>query len=1208
MADQTIILYPYTDTFVSGYPYLPPVIPTGEEAGFFPFPPGQLEIYNGGPGTSPGPGIPVTIPYGPHPNVMADILAGRVSYPGDPIANKYVAMPASLHISGYRFCSFRVGGFNTGSELSKYPAGAYTEATNARQIRAYQVYSQFGYVNSDPGDLNLSMTSGSWAPAGITFRIDGPTVAAGGPYPLAMPWDVVGTAQVNSTTMAPASLSTSSYRGLKWTAWLTDNQQILNYFAYTGHYFDQTSATAVPNQLGVIPLHFDDIASIQIGFDVGSLSGSTPELDVKKLGLVVWFNDAPSATPAVSDVYDGSYVNSLTPTITWDYIDPEQDRQAAFQVLTFAKRDVDHPKFPVTWTVGQSQPPYMTIIDNRFPALVTAGWPNDTTFFVPRDDSGVIQSSSTTYKIPPGALRNGEEVVTFVFVTDAGSGGRYNWVQSQSTTPTANKGLTYTPSVEPVLMPSLEFKVMNDPLNAWNPALGSIGPVVVKNRVNLLATVDANFTGISGPSVGGWTTYSGTPGTVTAVSEGVLGNALQAVRTTTSASAIKSGATLVNAGDLLTGSILYNLSVHADSALHLGVAFYSDAAGTSVIGVNAGGPDEVAAWSPYAYQSASVAWTKAVVMTRVPPGALSARLVVWVNAATETITLKMTEAGLSLGVANLIDDASFEYSSGFYGFWEPSVDSPSTQSLTTPSSPPASWPFSRISAHLTNAASPATNTIQTTALFDTSNTDYWFSVDHRTSLLSGGGYHVDLPGTGTVTGSSTQAWQTMTAYITLASGQGPVVLSNTVLSGTEEYDNARLEMVLAYVPVSDGTPNNTGIPSVPVMGDVGTGLWGQGWAAGDDSSVYTTAQAVGAGSVSMHNIVTGPSDGSHFLEQFFTVSGYSTLAFDWDWAAVRTANNATAYMDFLDASGVQISRVSIPMNSNTSSVVWAHVNQVVDVPLNAAYCRWWFENPGWTSGNQWIPTDPTSLYICNPAVTLNGSPAPSLPWLDGGWTAGGFSQNSVPGVGLQRSSDGSTWVDVRYPPNAASGYNPTALIDSYSLSFTDYEFPINDYGDAQTLYYRSVGRYPQTADIVQGPYGPQVEVVNPTSFAPSNWLLIDPLVPDSNIILQVKRATFTQDENQTVIMPVGRGRKVVIGDTQIFGDTITLELLTTRNDQYRNLQTQYQKVYPLLLVNPDGEQWYVRLTKRSRERVWQGRYTSPYRTYSITMEQVDVVK
>ena len=269
------------------------------------------------------------------------------------------------------------------------------------------------------------------------------------------------------------------------------------------------------------------------------------------------------------------------------------------------------------------------------------------------------------------------------------------------------------------------------------------------------------------------------------------------------------------------------------------------------------------------------------------------------------------------------------------------------------------------------------------------------------------------------------------------------------------------------------------------------------------------------------------------------------------------------------------------------------------IPPNAAYARLAFTLTVDTGVNLYV-----NQITCTPAVLTTLTP--SQPWMDGGWSAGGFQTSSAPGVGLQRSSDLQNWDSVRVQPNNAVNYNPAPLSTSYTLPFTDYEYPSSDYGVGETVYYRGVGLYPQLTDVVQTPYSQVLSITSTDlSLAPTQWLLIDPRYPASNIPLSVRKASFSQDENQTVFMPVGRGRKVVVGDTQIFGDTITLDLLTISNADFRSLQTQYQKVYPLLLRSPDGEMWYVRLTKRSRERVWQGHYTLPYRTYSITMEQVD---
>jgi hypothetical protein len=197
---------------------------------------------------------------------------------------------------------------------------------------------------------------------------------------------------------------------------------------------------------------------------------------------------------------------------------------------------------------------------------------------------------------------------------------------------------------------------------------------------------------------------------------------------------------------------------------------------------------------------------------------------------------------------------------------------------------------------------------------------------------------------------------------------------------------------------------------------------------------------------------------------------------------------------------------------------------------------------------------------------------------------------------LQSSPDQVNWTTTRL-------LNPNQHGNT-SFTYVDYEYPGADFGSPQTVYYRAWSAGTLNGGPVQSPTA-TASITGANSFSPTQWLLIDPQIPADNVALQVKKATFTTDENQQVLMPVSRGRKVVIGDTAIFGDTVSLDLLTITSTQWDGISKQMAKVYPLVLRSPDGEMWHVRATKRSRERVWQGSYFRPYRTYSISFETVD---
>jgi hypothetical protein len=258
-----------------------------------------------------------------------------------------------------------------------------------------------------------------------------------------------------------------------------------------------------------------------------------------------------------------------------------------------------------------------------------------------------------------------------------------------------------------------------------------------------------------------------------------------------------------------------------------------------------------------------------------------------------------------------------------------------------------------------------------------------------------------------------------------------------------------------------------------------------------------------------------------------------------------------------------------------------------------------------TQGEAWVTT-----VTC----ALTGAVSDPTPYLDGGWSGGG--QQVVQQI--QRSATPTVagpWTGVRVPPYSINynlfpdqyAYTPTVDND-WQIIINDYEYPGGLYDQPQTVYYA-------VANLNLDPYGnwqggspsQLITVTSETSLSPDGWWLSDVLVNSNTVELQVKEFSADQEENQTIFMPMGRGRKVVIGDTLIFGETIHLKLQTVLPPEKLALMNLYQVVYPLVLRSPDGDMWPVRLTKRSRQRTWTGSYARMLSSYSIDAETVDVI-
>lgn len=385
----------------------------------------------------------------------------------------------------------------------------------------------------------------------------------------------------------------------------------------------------------------------------------------------------------------------------------------------------------------------------------------------------------------------------------------------------------------------------------------------------------------------------------------------------------------------------------------------------------------------------------------------------------------------------------------------------------------------------------------------------------------------------------------------------------------------------------------------------GTTQGGQWWQVlSIDSSNALAAVTTGGQSGNCATLRTGLSGAGTptAIEQYFTVSGLTSITPSWYWnyTSLPVGAIAQGYVEFFDSAGTPLSVAAIPGTVTTKaglitvvstggSIGWTQfLPGVVPVPTTAAYAHIVFSIAP-ANGLSQVAT----LLVDTVAITLTGTLAPSTPWLDGGWSEGGL----VAGVQtlVQRSPDNATWTDLRVAPGTAGLQTPSA--PGFELDYTDYEFPLSS-----PLYYRA-----QVSSGITSSLYNTASITNASNFLTTEWLLIDPLY-GGNITLQVKGdVSFTTDENQTVLMPAGRGRKVVLGDSAIFGDTITLNLQTLTNADFTALQAMYSKVYPLVLRSPDGEWWYVRATKRTRKRTWQGSYARPLRTYEIDFETVDAI-
>lgn len=375
----------------------------------------------------------------------------------------------------------------------------------------------------------------------------------------------------------------------------------------------------------------------------------------------------------------------------------------------------------------------------------------------------------------------------------------------------------------------------------------------------------------------------------------------------------------------------------------------------------------------------------------------------------------------------------------------------------------------------------------------------------------------------------------------------------------------------------------------------------------------------------------GPHSGSHYgysansgnpLQQWITCSGWSTIALDYWYNTIGTGR---AVVYFYNAYGMQLATTTVATHTTTAAA-WVHATPTaVAVPTHAAWAVVTFYSTG--GGNLSIDdvtvtstgAGGSQAYQDTFAAGANHSFRSSKPYGDGGWSGGGVWQAggaTTPVVlGVQHSDDTVEWTYVRdanVTPAAGktlSSVSATADGLPYSVSFNDYEYPpeFNTTGVTQNVYYRAIGLIPISGgSIIQAPLGNMDTFSQSPVFAPTEWMLIDPQSIADNIQLKVKQVRVETPETLGEFSPLGRDRKIIVAD-QVLGDTISIELLTLTHAAHEAILTMVRKQRTLLLRSPDGDMWYMRATKRQRERVWTGSYTRPFRTYEFTFEEVDVL-
>jgi len=869
-----------------------------------------------------------------------------------------------------------------------------------------------------------------------------------------------------------------------------------------------------------------------------------------------------------------------------------------------------------------------------------------------------------------GPLQSGTTYRAFVFITAVDENGAYQTITNAGTvtgnTGAVNAGMDFVPSVEPALMPSLMFpSTPNSFVGSFSGTTAAVGQIAVRARVNLLAAADADFLSpgsASTRSVGGWAldanqASTGT-GTVPAISTDVPNNGLSPsaltvtpyATSTTQINVISTtgaGAAACTAGELLTGTVKIR-DLRAFGALATTATAYLtfwNAAGAVVATVI---PQQFVS---VAVNASTVALpTLLWVQTKAPVGAVGVSIGVMikctVGAIAQAANWEISQAAVTANCLNILDDAGIESGlesvvafGGTTFTGGAMANSGWVIEGATPYSAIAnvavqdigpSWPGGQWSLPLpTNVANKmGAHTDYTIGSFASDAHAWLAACDARTvasnspASITPGNVAASLGNMtfdGTVSAQNgvgitiTPTYQRFTGFLVPAGttpGTFGLQFAATPGAANEGVDctNFQLERLWAFQDFNFETfTSGTNLPLATALGNYNgntaaqPGHWWTNVSNGPGVTAAISNVTPHGGTNCLQITTAGPTVG--VVEQFCTVSGASSVTFSW-WWKWTALQSVAGYVEFFDSAGTLLSIGSTPgtvtsqaalvTGTGTQAAYAQATPAAINVPATAAYCHIVFTVTATLGTSTTVSIDDIGFTVVQPS----GSYIASTPWLDGGWSQGGLAPTET--VTLQGSPDNVNWTTKRVPPNAAAA--ATVVGPSFEQDYTDYEYPAGTFGVGATIYYRAF----TGSGAMQSPNN-LISLVGASGFSPTNWMLIDPL-NGGNIALQVKGdVEFKTDENQTVLMPMGRGRKVVLGDSAIFGDTITINLQTLTNADFNALQAMYAKVYALVLRSPDGEMWYVRATTRSRKRTWQGSYARPLRTYQLVFETVDVI-
>lgn len=896
--------------------------------------------------------------------------------------------------------------------------------------------------------------------------------------------------------------------------------------------------------------------------------------------LQVAYNQAPTVTPNIGGDTGSFDIDTLTPTVSWTYSDPEGDAQQGFIVSVY----------------------------NTIDQLV---W-----------DSGFVNGTNSQFLIPNGVLSNYTQYKILVQASDTGSNGRLS-----DDIDNGGTILLVTVNIDPLLMPVFtpQFTLpgpqvgesATQPSWLFNPQTGGLGNLKVTARPNLLTLEQVQFAsqGTDPTAFSGWTIGGTGSFTYSVATNSILGPTDYMAE----AACTATGTFTVTISDIpIVGGAIYMAQLHL--LVPNSVSVPANAPNISTTGtwqIEWSGDeitDTVTREQYLNFAPVSTAFVgtpiKCYIIANAPTTATTATITFTLNCVAGT-DYWFAAAAFSPWTWNLIDQTP---STNHINGGDPStIDADEDNTIASTGM-----------GHLGGTAT-ATSEINVQGLGEINSpigiamagSKYILSEAYEvTTGVAGAQASTDV-GVGTVGAAPISVgqapatvatgWERLAGTVDLTSGQTTSFLWPTFggSPGSVGYtDDYQCEPYLDGENM--GFESGSGyLPRTISFGDLNNGWWVETPITAESYAEYSTTEVHSGGQALALLSYTGNPSIYTQISQLFSAGGYESVATDfWFWADVGT--KITAYVWFWDSAGNPLYFLNPDTNLYTTqySKQFASLSPAswlnyflpsLTIPADTAFMKLSLVLNG-TGG---------ICYLDDVSVTFNGDLL-NTPYYDGCWS--GASLATYPsGVFLERSYDqGKTWSNVRSTSGNALATMNSISTAGYTTTFYDWEYqpPLPDNPDITEG---------TTRPIYRAFYVAQSQLANaqslgspPRSFyrpAATDWALMD-VLNQVYVLPQVHKWSAQITETMQKFSPLGRSRVVVIGDT-VQGDTITLESYTFHSADDAAMLEIIREQEALLLRSPYGEMWYVRATKRNRSRTWTGTYVQRWNTHQLELTEID---